>query len=67
MGYGRVGGFTPPVDWERDGGKLPFPLGARIIESGRTGLHTYIMSVRSGSGGSPCVLCACLHVHIVYA
>ena len=29
---GRVGAFTPPGDWEGDGGALPFPLGARVVQ-----------------------------------
>ena len=51
MGYGRVGGYTPPVDWERDGGSLPFPLGARVIETGRRGLRTFIVS--ASAAGDP--------------
>jgi len=30
--YGRVGGTTPPVDWEGDAGALPFEIGARMVE-----------------------------------
>ena len=29
--YGRVGGYTPPVTWEGDGGKLPFNEGCRAV------------------------------------
>lgn len=29
---GRVGAFSPPGDWEGDGGALPFPLGARVVQ-----------------------------------
>mmetsp|Transcript_46751 Transcript_46751/g.100056 ORF Transcript_46751/g.100056 Transcript_46751/m.100056 type:complete len:418 (-) Transcript_46751:160-1413(-) len=32
MIYGRVGGSTPPVDWEGDAGELPFKAGARVIQ-----------------------------------
>jgi len=30
--YGRVSSRTPPIDWEGDGGELPFQLGARVVE-----------------------------------
>jgi hypothetical protein len=30
--YGRVGGFTPPYNWEGAGGALGFDHGARIVE-----------------------------------
>jgi hypothetical protein len=30
--YGRVGSFTPPSNWEGDGGNLPFPVGARVVQ-----------------------------------
>mmetsp|Transcript_42020 Transcript_42020/g.116007 ORF Transcript_42020/g.116007 Transcript_42020/m.116007 type:complete len:393 (+) Transcript_42020:86-1264(+) len=32
MAYGRVGGTTPPIDWEGDAGLLPFEVGARVVE-----------------------------------
>jgi hypothetical protein len=30
--YGRLGAFTPPGDWEGDGGRLPFRQGGRMLE-----------------------------------
>jgi len=30
--YGRVSSWTPPINWEGDGGDLPFGLGLRVIE-----------------------------------
>lgn len=32
LAYGRVGGSTPPCDWEGDGGPLPFQTGSRVVE-----------------------------------
>lgn len=55
MGYGRVGGFTPPVDWERDGGDLPFSLGARVIESGAAGLRSWIASAPQNDAEEPVI------------
>eukprot|EP00946_MAST-07B_sp_MAST-7B-sp1_P000637 g637.t1 len=30
--YGRVSSFTPPSNFEGDGGPLPFPVGARVVQ-----------------------------------
>lgn len=32
MAFGRVGGTTPPIDWEGDAGMLPFEIGARLVQ-----------------------------------
>lgn len=31
MAYGRVSGRSPPIDWEGDGGTLPFAHGGRVV------------------------------------
>eukprot|EP00938_MAST-03A_sp_MAST-3A-sp1_P003046 g3046.t1 len=36
FGYGRVSGFTPPIDWEGDAGKIPFKPGGRLVEISKT-------------------------------
>jgi len=38
--YGRVCSRTPPIDWEGDGGELPFDFGARVVEVNPNGGHS---------------------------
>lgn len=64
MVYGRVGGTTPPVDWEGVGGQLPFQTGARVVEWSRRGecdgagtlLRTWVECADGSEVGSECVL-----------
>ena len=35
--YGRVSGFTPPIDWEGDAGTIPFKRGGRVVEVKKNG------------------------------
>ena len=37
FGYGRVSGFTPPIDWEGDAGTIPFKRGGRVVEITKSG------------------------------
>lgn len=55
MAYGRVGGTTPPVDWEGDAGPQPFEAGARVVEWDCTGsgqLRTWVEVASSMEKGS---------------
>ena len=48
--YGRVGSCTPPSNWEGDGGDLPFPVGARVIQL-TAGVGAGKSGGRGGGGG----------------
>lgn len=55
MAYGRVGGTTPPVDWEGDAGPQPFEAGARVVEwdpRGSGQLRTWVEIALSSEKGS---------------
>lgn len=59
MAYGRVGGTSPPVDWEGDAGPLPFEVGARVVEwrPGAPGaLLTWVESAERREEGSELAL-----------